>query len=144
MNPSKTTYRLMTQKDRKHCRSLMQKAAFEFRTDLLRSRLGFPTVVADRAGVLLGFISTVPSNTEIVAGPLVIDPAIKNRGPTALHLLEAYDNLMRAAGVVEYLFWVDEANTYWLKILAKLDLTHYATNNDQLWFKRPLWTAAVA
>lgn len=73
----------------------------ELRLD--KPALTFPTILAHEDGELVGFLGTIKNPNMIMAGPLVLRTP---RRFVALRLIEAYDSLMRTAGVVTYTMFV--------------------------------------
>lgn len=110
--------------------------------DLLRAQgeqqdLTWPTVLADRRGIILGFLATTPSDEAVIAGPLVIAKEAPRPGIIVLHLVEAYETVLRLAGVSLFNFWVRTSNRPWRAILAKLEFQPYHVADDGIeWFTR--------
>lgn len=63
-------------------------------------------------------------------------------GIVAMRLAEAYENVLRAAGITVYLFHVERANQRWSAILAKLRLTRYAEDETGTFYRRSLQWAS--
>ncbi len=129
---SKTSYRLLNgEAEEEACWLMAERFGVEFRG------LDFPTVVAKRSGVIVGFLATHPEKTAVVAGPLIVDLPV--RAWVALRLVEAYENVLRMAGVESYLFHVDETNKLWYNSVVKaLSIAPYAEADGVVWFKRDL------
>jgi len=68
------------------------------------STLSFPTVVAERDSQIIGCIGTHRQNDAVVAGFFRAPTFI-----TAMRLVEACENVLRLAGVREYLFALDDS-----------------------------------
>lgn len=102
MYPRDTIYRLANSpKDYHDCRELFCDNHGAYPTKSLH----FPTVVAVRGGVIIGFLATLPIKDRIMAGPLEV--ANGSNTFVALRLIEAYSNVMKTAGVSQYEFFVD-------------------------------------
>jgi hypothetical protein len=113
MIPRDTTYRLAhAPRDYARCHTLMREEGPPV-------KLGWPTVLAERDGKVIGFVSTQPRRDALVAGPLVLN-GTPRPGIVVMRLAEAYDLVMRKAGVTSYLFHVDTDNAKWLEILKGL------------------------
>ena len=127
-----TTYRLAVgPADYKRCRALMA----EFQEPV---PLSFPTVLAERDGHLIGFLATQPRKEAVVAGPLML----RERSPfVTLRLLEAYDNVMRAAGIAAYHFFVKAANAEWRGQIERLGMQPWHVDDDGVWYRRTLKAA---
>ena len=81
----------------------------------------FPTVVAERDGVVIGFLATQPTDAAVVAGPLVIEGT---RNPFLfIRLVEAYENVLRAAGVKAYLHTIDKDRENHVEMMERLGFT---------------------
>jgi hypothetical protein len=104
-----TDYRLVTKPQG------YKRAHKYLRSKGVECKLSFPTVIAIRDEEVVGVIGTHPQKDAIVTGPVEV-----NSRSVALRLSEAYDNVMRAAGISSYLMWVDKANQGWSKILRRL------------------------
>ena len=126
-----TTYRLATSpRDYTRCRALMR----EFVEPVA---LSFPTVMAERDGVLLGFLATQPRKEAVIAGPLML----RDRSPfVTLRLLEAYDNVMRAAGITAYHFYVRQGNA-WRSQVERLGFEAWHQDEGGAWYRRTLKAA---
>lgn len=100
MRPRDTKYRLAASpRDYQKCRALFIE---NHGAEPLRS-FSFPTVVAERAGEIVGFLSTWDQKTALIAGPLEVKGG-KNMF-MFIRLIEAYENVLRAAGVKRFLFF---------------------------------------
>jgi hypothetical protein len=97
---------------------------------------GFPTVVAERDGEIIGFVSTWPTDEAIVAGPLVIEGG---RNPFLfLRLAEGYENVLRAAGVKCYLHHIDKENEKHVDFMERLGFTRWREVETGWLMKREL------
>lgn len=99
-------------------------------------KMAWPTVVAERGGKVVGFLSTHPRDDAIVAGPAVI--AGGRNMLMLLRLWQAYDELMRAAGVRFYFFGVDKGNLQHIARVKSLNVPSIGEDEEQVWFKREL------
>ena len=126
-----TTYRLAVgPADYKKCRALMA----EFIEPVA---LSFPTVMAERDGKLIGFLATQPRKEAVIAGPLML----RERSPfVTLRLLEAYDNVMRAAGITAYHFYVKNGNQ-WREQVERLGFEAWSHDEGGAWYRRTLKAA---
>ena len=133
MHPTTTTYHLATSpRDYRFCQALYKAAE----PDGPPVRLGFPTVYAQREGAIIGFLSTNTKHKAVIAGPLTIDPTLKQPIFIAIRLVEAYEEVLKAAGVTAYLFHVDKQKASWLNAIQRSDMQPYGGTDDALWFKR--------
>lgn len=130
MRPLETRYTLMKPHDRKRCEALAREYGIE-----TVPRLDWPTVVAKRKGKILGFLSTRPTKSAIVAGPIVVGTDVK--GPVVMRLVEAYENVLRMAGVTSYLFYVTDLK--WKRQVETIfDIKPYGEEGGRFWYKREL------
>jgi hypothetical protein len=96
----------------------------------------FPTVVAERDGKVVGFVSTWPTEEAIVAGPLVIEDA---PNPFLfLRLAEGYENLLRHAGVKVYLHTIDKTRPEHVGFMEKLGFVRLRENEEYIVMQRKL------
>lgn len=113
--------------------------AFLSEEDAKPKRLSFPTILAEREGELVGVLGTWPSDQAVVAGPIAVRP-LNGGNPSflLLHLAEAYENILRAAGVKFYLTSSRSDNTTFLTTLEEIGFERYAEENDVVWLRREL------
>ena len=98
----------------------------------------FPTIMAKREGEVIGVLGTIPLKNVVVAGPLWVSVA-GNGSFVAIRIIEAYDNVMRNAGLTMYYFSVEKDNPKWLSLIRKMDTEELDDNDPELfWFKRTL------
>ncbi len=133
MHPARTDYRLAHTLDHyKLCHALMDA------TETPKQALAFPTVYALRDGIILGFLSSYTKGGAVCAGPLVLDPTQKAPGLTAIRLLDAYELILKAAGVSTFLFHIAKANPQWKALVDKFDLHPYHETEDAWWYRKEL------
>lgn len=127
MIPTRTTYRLAkSPADYRRCRALQTTP----------DTLSFPTVMAERDGAVIGFLATQPRRDLLVAGPLVTTLTGQAAAILIMRLIDAYEAVLRQAGVTLYLFSVERTNTAWLAKVAALGATPYEQGDTLVWFKR--------
>ena len=80
--------------------------------------LNFPTVVAERDGKVVGFLATAPVKKEVWAGPLILDQP--PNAWLALRLGEAYEVVLKYAGIKEYFHLVEKNREDYVKMLQRL------------------------
>jgi len=131
MIPRDTHYRLAcSPADYRRCRAFLAER-------MAVHPLSFPTVYAERDGRVIGVLATQPPKKAIIAGPL----AVEGRSPfTALRLIEAYDRVMREAGV-DYHFHVAVANASWRRVVEQMGLRPFHEDEHGVWYRRILHAA---
>lgn len=132
MRPRETSYRLAySPRDYQKCHRLL--------VDLGQPepQLSWPTVMAFRGIQVVGCLSTQPSKQAIIAGPLAIStprPII-----TAMRLIDAYEGILRHAGVTMYEFAIElDKNPQWLQVVSKFGVIPYYHDARVVWFRREL------
>lgn len=115
MRPDSTIYRLAKPED-------------DYWLDLLPSGevpRRFPTVVAERAGTIVGFLATDARADFICAGPLYVDlPEGRHRGVVAVRLIQAYEAvLMHAEGVDGYYYMIGDIP--WKRPTSRCENTYF-------------------
>lgn len=133
MHPDSTIYRLARDED-DYFLDLMQWG------DVPRR---FPTVVAERDGVIVGYLATDARPEFICAGPLYVDlPSGRSGAVIALRLLEAYEAVLRVAGVESYYFSIEKPS--WRRVAERLPHTRLCRQdpNGLSFFHRNLCEAA--
>jgi len=126
MRPRKTKYRLAQRGDYRKAHKLTG----------WKARMSWPTVVAERDGELIGVIGTHARRDAVVAGFLYAPHPI-----VALRLIEAYERVLRLAGVREYWFSLaKDAPERWRRVVEENpDLVEPRGERDGVsWFKRKL------
>lgn len=97
--------------------------------------LNFPTVLAERDGKVLGFLSTLPTTEAVLAGPLVMG---QKSMLTAIRIAEAYEVVLRTAGVDTYFIQIDPARAEWSDTLERLGYELMNTNEERILLRREL------
>lgn len=130
MHPSKTIYRLAAPEDTLACNALLEAQFGQ------SWPLGFPTIVAERDGEILGLLST---NTEcqwaLMAGPLAL------KHPSfiiVLRLCEAYEVALQLMGVTRYCFFISAWNKKWIRQATEMGCKIIRSNDKNLFFERLL------
>lgn len=128
MHPRDTVYRLATSGDLRRCHALMREQGEQ-------ATLSWLTVVAEREGTLLGFLSS-QLKQMVIAGPLVVSTAAPRPGWIALRLVEAYEVVLQRARVTAFWFHVDASNTRWRHVLDKLGFQPEREGDTGTWYRR--------
>lgn len=104
-------------------------------------KLSFPTVLALEEDEVIGALSTRAKDKKrglIVAGPLAVRWD-RPRFMTVIRLVDAYDNVMRAAGVASYIHFVERNNEKWLDFVRRTEQGEpYAETADHIFFLKRL------
>lgn len=96
----------------------------------------FPTIVAERDGEVIGFVSTRIAEGAIIAGPLVIEGG---KNPFLfIRLAEGYENVLRAAGVKAYLHQIDKERPEHVEFMERLGFTRWGETPTGVVMKREL------
>lgn len=98
--------------------------------------IGWPVVVAEENGKVIGFLATYPTDEALIAGPLVIEGS--NRPFVFIRLVDAYENLLRAAGVSVYTFRVAKSNVNQIARVESVGLERIGETETQIIYKREL------
>lgn len=129
MRPTSTTYRLARPGgEYNRLYALMEREGFG------RMPLGWPVVVAERKGRVIGFLGTHPRKDAIVAGPLVVEGG--RNMPMFIRLVDAYANVLRMAGVKSYFFGVAKGNSKAIERVQVLGATRIGEDEAEVWFQR--------
>ena len=121
-----TLYRLATTPaDYRKCHKIIKPLAW---------KLSYPTVMAERDGDLLGFLSTLRHPKRVVAGPIHAP-----NGIVMLRLAEAYENFLWTAGVRVYL--VPAQDPRHAGMLDRLGYERTAETGGVAWFRKTLRAA---
>ncbi len=102
---------------------------------LATGTLNWPTVAAERDGKVIGFLSTLPVNGVVMAGPLVLE---KPSMLMTIRLGEAYEVVLRLAGVNTYFHMVSKEQPAYVSMLERLGYTQYGVDGEQIVMKREL------
>lgn len=98
--------------------------------------IGWPVVVAEEDGKAIGFLATYPTTEALIAGPLVIEGS--KRPFVFLRLVDAYENVLKTAGVTAYCFRVAKSNTKQMKRVESIGLKRVGETETQVIYKREL------
>lgn len=101
-----------------------------------RVALGWPTVVAEENGEVVGFVGTYPREDALVAGPLVIKGS--KRPWVFLRLAEAYEVILRTAGVKLYFHTIDKLQPDHVEFMERLGFSRAWETDDSVVMKREL------
>lgn len=98
--------------------------------------LDFPTVVAERDGKLLGGITTNKKSGAISMALIVAPPCAFM---TFIRLFEAYENVLRYAGVTTYFgAFKKKGHEKVVEILESLGITPYFQERGTLYYRREI------
>lgn len=133
MHPASTTYHLCTKpSDYKLCHALREAA------ESPKVTFGFPTVYALRGNAIVAFLGTLKTKGQVICGPLVTDPTLKKPIFVALRLAEAYEQVLRQAGVTSYRLGVAKDRPEWSAAVHRAGFQPYATTETDTWYERTL------
>ena len=130
MIPWDTVYRCAaSERDYRKCKAFMAQDGHDH-------DLRYPTLMALRAGQLVGMMGTEPSEEAILCGPLVVDKSLPNPSFVIMRLWDAYEALMAQAGVQTFMFYVRRDNTRWLNWCTRLGVEIVGSSGEFFWFQR--------
>lgn len=98
--------------------------------------LAFPTVVAERDGVIVGFLSTQNREDAVWAGPMVVEAEHKKL--LWLRLAEGYEYALHRCGVKHYLIGVPEAMTDYIDQVERMGFKRLGLSGGHVVLKRSL------
>jgi hypothetical protein len=134
MGPKETIYRLSQPQDIRACKKIWAEKEKDFGKP---KKLGWPTIVAERNGKILGFLTTGVHTKFIVAGPLILNGG--SSGFTTLRLVEAYEVVLRMAKVDGFFFSIDKTQEKWANIAREIIPTaEKKSDKTHFWFYRKL------
>jgi hypothetical protein len=136
MRPSTTKYRLVKPGGEFN---KLYALAKRVGMPLATGTLNWPTVAAERDGKVIGFLSTLPTNEAILAGPLVIE---HKSMLTAIRLIEAYEVVLKAAGVRTYLAQTAPKAVEWAMQLERMGFTVVNADDDRILLRRDIWATS--
>ena len=93
-------------------------------------------MLADRGGTIVGFLATRPNKKAVIAGPLVIAPGTLRPILTVMRLIEAYELMLRKAGVQSFYFMVAGTNPVWRRIVERMGHQPYSGDDTGMWFRK--------
>ena len=134
MRPEQITYRLLVSEDDR------QKAhAFLEELGQAEPSLGFPTVLGWKDGEIVTLFATHDNDEELIAGPLAWRPMEGNLIIRLVRTIEAYENVLRYAGVKEYLCYVPDKHARWKQYIEEiLETEPLKVETDRTWYRRIL------
>lgn len=102
-----------------------------------RVTFGWPTVVAEKDGEIIGVMATRPSDKAVLVGRL----AAKGQNPsfTLIRLVDAYENVLRLAGVKVYLIPTQrEDERLQVAIERLMDIRPWVRDEKVVWYRREI------
>lgn len=106
-----------------------------------KTKLRYPTILATRDEKVIGVLGTLHSDDKIVVGPMSIEVE-GNPAFVLIKLIDHYERILKAAGVVVYNFFVDEKEARWLNSIERLKEDFKTTKAGEIdglvWFRRHL------
>lgn len=99
----------------------------------LTDRLSMPTVMAERDGKIVGFLSTHDNPNSVIAGPFVSKSKV-----VAVRLAQIYEAILKALGVKVYWFHVEHTNKDYLETVKKGGYEVVEEDDAGVWFRRRL------
>lgn len=139
MRPRETRYLLATEPAHfAQCRQVWREAVVRAPELGPVRRFGWPTVFAERNGTVVGFLTTHRHpKVGPIAGPLVL--ASQGTPITVLRLVEAYEVVLRVAGVDSYIFAIVTPELQ--RALDRLDhqalgLERCLDTGEAVWYKK--------
>lgn len=126
-----TQYHLATTPhDYRRCNEFLRNDSVEYK------HLSFPTVMAERDDAIIGIVSTQPRKDMIAIGPVHISIE-GNPIFVFIHLIEAYENVLRAAGVSIYFLYTSGKLLKVLdRIKDRLRIEEISMDDDRTWFRK--------
>jgi hypothetical protein len=97
--------------------------------------LGFPTVLAERDGKVVGFVSTHPKADAVLCDRLAVAEEIEKPARVIFKLAEAYERVMWMAGIRAYYIWIENGNTELLPLVTRLYGEPYHVDAEHHWFR---------
>lgn len=128
MYPKSTTYRLVTESDEDRLLEYIREKMG------IISHIGWPSIIAERNGDLLGCIITQAREDAVVCGPIYSE-----NGIIAVRLLMIYEDYLAKMGIKEYLFSIADVESSDMLNLARrksVPLVDLGENDGQHWYKR--------
>jgi len=130
VKPTTTIYRLVHGQRDLRALQAMARAQGVTRT------FGWPSVCAERDGQLLGVLATTPSKKAVIAGPLVIAPGVARPIIMVIRLIEAYEVILKQAGVKAYCFHIQTDNPAWRQIVEEMGHEPFGQDDAGVWYER--------
>jgi hypothetical protein len=92
------TYRLAQQADYARCHALARAVGYDG-----GERYGWPTMLVEQDGQLLGFAVTRYAWKRLVLGPVVMRPELRSKGVLMLRAVLGLEAMYKHAGITSYL-----------------------------------------
>lgn len=121
-----TDYELVsTPTEYKACHTFLRENKVRYTRSLM-----FPTIIATRDNKVIGVIGTKPSRVQIMAGP-IFAKVDGNQSFVVKKLIQAYEGVLRLAGVTKFIFAFDIEDYKWLKIVRKFPDVYTELGSDK-------------
>ena len=98
------------------------------------AKMTFPTILAESNDEVVGVASTHRTDKAVILGKFVADvPWI------ALNLIQAYENVLILAGIVEYLIPIRHEDQSIQRLIERtFEIEPYTSDEEHVWYKRQL------
>jgi hypothetical protein len=130
-------YRLATQADYARCHVLAREVGYD------GGSYGWPTMLVERDGTLLGFAASRYDGTRLVLGPVVMQPQLRTKGLLMLRAVLGLEAVYTQAGITSYLLGSSDPGVQ--RVIEAWGCPRIGTQGDEVWYQRDLTpTATVA
>jgi hypothetical protein len=127
------TYRLACQADYARCHALARAVDYD-----AGEAYGWPTMLVEQDGHLLGFAASRYVGQRLVLGPVIMRPELRIRGQLMLRAALGLEAVYKQAGITSYVLGSREPGVQ--RIIEAWGCPRIGSQGDEVWYRRTLAT----
>lgn len=123
-------YRLAEQRDYTRCHALAREVGYD------GGVYQWPTMLVERDGQLLGFAASWFDGQRLILGPVVMRPALRQRGLLMLRACLGLEAVYRQAGITSYLLGSSDPGVQ--RVIEAWGCARVGEQGQDIWYRRDL------
>jgi hypothetical protein len=125
------TYRLAQQADYARCHALAREVDYDE-----GEAYGWPTMLVEQDGQLLGFAASRYVGKRLVLGPVVMRPTLRVRGQLMLRAVLGLEAVYKQAGITSYLLGSRHPGVQ--RVIEAWGCPRIGEQDGEVWYRRTL------
>jgi hypothetical protein len=123
-------YRLAAQTDYARCHALAREVGYD------GGSYGWPTMLVERDGALLGFAASRYDATRLVLGPVVMQPQLRTKGLLMLRAVLGLEAVYTQAGITSYVLGSSDPGVQ--RVIEAWGCPRIGVQEGEVWYRRDL------
>lgn len=124
------TYRLAQQADYARCHALARQVGYE------GGSYGWPTMLVERDGTLLGFAASRYDGQRLVLGPVVMRQDLRIKGQLMLRAVLGLEAVYTQAGITSYVLGSSDPGVQ--RVIEAWGCPRIGHDGSEVWYRRDL------